>query len=65
MTGVQTCALPISSITKKLRKPREVLPQVLNEGKVGLRGIMKELTTTEMKANGRINADTILLRVLK
>ena len=55
----------VSSITKKLRKPREVLPQVLNEGKVGLRSIMKDLTTTEAKANGRINADTILLRVLK
>ena len=55
----------VSSITKKLRKPREVLPQVLNEGKVGLRSIMKDLTTTEMKANGRINEDTILLRVIK
>ena len=55
----------VSSITKKVRKPREVLPQVLNEGKVGLRGIMKTLTTAETKANGRINQDTILLRVLK
>jgi hypothetical protein len=55
----------VSSITKKVRKPREVLPQVLNEGKVGLRGIMKTLTTTETQANGRINADTILLRVIK
>ena len=55
----------VSSITKKVRKPREVLPQVLNEGKVGLRSIMKNLTTTETQANGRINADTILLRVLK
>lgn len=55
----------VSSITKKLRKPTEVLPQVLNEGKVGLRSIMKNLTTTENKANGRINVDTILLRVLK
>ena len=55
----------VSSITKKVRKPREVLPQVLNDGKVGLRSIMKNLTTTEMQANGRINADTILLRVLK
>ena len=54
-----------TSLTKKLRKPRDILPQVLNEGKVGLRSIMKDLTTTEMQANGRINADTILLRVLK
>ena len=55
----------VSSITKKVRKPREVVPQVLNEGKVGLRNIMKNLTTTETQANGRINTDTILLRVLK
>ena len=54
-----------TSITKKVRKPREVLPQVLTLAKVPLRQVMKELTTTETKANGRINADTILLRVLK
>ena len=56
---------PATSITKKLRKPRDILPQVLNEGKVGLRSIMKNLTTTETQANGRINADTVLVRVLK
>ena len=54
-----------SSITKKVRKPENLLQQVLNEGKVGLRGIMKSLTTVEQRANGRINKDTILLRVLK
>ena len=54
-----------SSITKKLRKPKETVAQVMNEGKVGLRGVMKKLTTTEQKATGRINEDTILLRVLK
>lgn len=54
-----------TSITKKVRKPREILPQVLTLAKVPLRSIMKDLTTTETKANGRINADTILLRVLK
>jgi hypothetical protein len=54
-----------TSITKKLRKPQGVLTQVMNEGKVGLRSIMKNLTTTETKATGRINEDTILLRVIK
>jgi hypothetical protein len=53
------------SITKKLRKPEQVIPQVLNLAKVPLRQIMKDLTTTEQKATGRINTDTILLRVLK
>jgi len=54
-----------SSVTKKLRKPEQVLPRVLNEGKVGLRKVMPDLTTTEQKATGRINAETILLRVVK
>ena len=53
------------SITKKLRKPEVILPQVLSAAKVPLRSIMKDLTTTEQKATGRINTDTILLRVLK
>ena len=55
----------VSSITKKVRKPREVLPQVLNLAKVPLRQVMKDITTTEQKATGRINEDTILLRVIK
>ena len=54
-----------TSITKKVRNPRQLLPAVLNLGKVPLRQVMGNLKTTEQKANGRINADTILLRVLK
>jgi len=54
-----------TSITKKLRKPEQVIPQVLNEGKVGLRKIMSVIKTTETKANGRCNEETILLRVVK
>jgi hypothetical protein len=54
-----------SSITKKLRKPEQVIPIVLNEGKVGLRKVMSAIKTAENKANGRINEETILLRVVK
>jgi len=54
-----------SSVTKKLRKPEQVIPQVLNEGKVGLRKIMSAIKTTETKANGRCNEETILLRVIR
>ena len=61
ITGYDTDA----SLTKKVRKPEQVVPQVLNAGKVDLRSIMKNLSTTENKANGRINKDTILLRVIK
>ena len=61
VTGYDTDA----SLTKKVRKPEQVIPQVLNSGKVDLRNLMKNLTTTENKANGRINKDTTLLRIVK
>ena len=61
ITGFDTDA----SLTKKVRKPEQIIPQVLNAGKVDLRNIMKNISTTENKANGRINKDTILLRVIK
>lgn len=61
ITGYDTDA----SLTKKVRKPEQVIPQVMNAGKVDLRSIMKNLTTNDTQANGRINKDTILLRVIK
>lgn len=54
-----------TSVTKKVRKPDQVILRVLNEGKIGLRKIMSSLTTAEAKATGRINVDTILLKVVK
>jgi hypothetical protein len=54
-----------TSITKKLRKPLEILHRTLNEGKVGLRKVMTSIRTAEKKANGRINAECILLRAVK
>ena len=55
---------PETSVQRTLRKPDVVTKQVLDAGKVQLRKILSDLTTTETKLNGRINADTILLRVL-
>ena len=52
------------SICKRLRKPEKVLEKVLSAGKVGLRKILPELKTKENMLTGRINKDTILLRVL-
>jgi hypothetical protein len=52
------------SITKTLRKPDEVIPQVVKGGKVYLRNVLSELTTKESLLNGRINTDTILLKIL-
>lgn len=53
------------SETKRLRKPEGVVSEVLKAGKVAIRKIMPELTTVGSKPNGRINMDTILLRVIK
>lgn len=54
-----------TSLTKSLRKPDITLQSLLSAGKVALRNIMDELKTNETKPNGRINAETILLRVIK
>lgn len=54
-----------TSLTKSLRKPDTVIQQLLGAGKVGLRKFMDEIKTNETKPNGRINSDTILLRVIK
>lgn len=52
------------SISKTLRKPEETVPTVLESGKVALRKILPSLRTKEKKLTGRINKDTILLRVV-
>ena len=54
-----------TSIGKRLRKPEVVLPNVLNFGKVKIRKIMEELTTMELNLTGRMNDDTLILRVEK
>lgn len=51
------------SISKTLRKPKEVLTRVLDGGKVVLRKVMGEINSKPQELNGRINKDTILLRV--
>lgn len=53
------------SLTKSVRKPDVTIQQLLSAGKVALRNIMPDLKTNETKPNGRINTDTIILRVIK
>lgn len=53
------------SITKSLRKPKEPIDQVLTAGKVALRKFMDTIKTNPTTPNGRINSDTIILRVIK
>jgi hypothetical protein len=52
------------SLCKKLRKPEEILPKVLEAGKVALRKILPTIRSKEKKLTGRINGDTILLKVV-
>ena len=52
------------SIQKTLRKPSEQLKQFMNLGKVHIRKYLDTVKTTETLMNGRINADTLLLKVL-
>ena len=54
-----------TSITKALRKPNDVLGKVTSGGKLMLKNIMKEINTKESPLNGRINGETILLRIIK
>lgn len=54
-----------SSISKTLRKPEQFLTDLLSAGKVGLRSFMSSIKTAESKPNGRLNEDSILLRVVK
>jgi hypothetical protein len=52
------------STQKTLRKPEEQVKAFLASNKVELRKFLDNIKTTEIKLNGRINADTILLKVI-
>lgn len=51
------------SIQKTLRKPEEQLKEFKTAGKVALRKFIEDIKAVDIKLNGRINEDTILLRV--
>jgi len=51
-----------TSITKKLRKPKEQLEKLMNGGKVILKKFMSDIKTKEQKNSGRINTDSLILR---
>lgn len=53
------------SVQKKLRKPADLLPEVLDGGKVFLRNVIDTIKAVDSPLTGRINADTILLRLMK
>ena len=53
------------SIQKTLRKPDETLKEFKKAGKVALRKFMDDIKTTDIKLNGRLNSDTIILKCVK
>jgi len=55
---------PTKSIQKTLRKPEEQLKQFNKSGKVALRKYLDEITSKPALLNGRINKDTILLKII-
>ncbi len=52
-----------TSIQKTIRKPEEKLKEFKAAGKVQLRKFLDDINATDTKMNGRINEDTILLKV--
>ena len=52
------------SIQKTIRKPEEKLKEFKNAGKIALRKFLEDINATDTKMNGRINEDTILLKVV-
>jgi hypothetical protein len=54
-----------TSIVKKLRKPKEQLHALNNAGKVLLRKYMDGIKCKPKEATGRINTDTVLVKVVR
>jgi len=53
------------SIQKTLRKPETILPEILKGGKVFLRNALDGIKAVASPLSGRLNEETILLRVTK
>ena len=52
------------SLAKTLRKPDEQLKEFARAGKVALRTFIKDIKAVEVRMNGRINEDCLLLKVV-
>lgn len=55
----------MKSVQKTLRKPQAILPDVVKGAKVFLRNVMESIKSKDAKLNGRLNKDTIILKVIK
>lgn len=54
-----------SSISKTLRKPDQQIKDLMNAGKVKLKQVMTGINSKPSNLNGRLNEETVLLRVGK
>ena len=54
----------VKSVQKTLRKTEDQLKEFKASGKIKLRKFMEDIKTIDTKLNGRINADTIILKVM-
>jgi hypothetical protein len=52
------------SVMKTLRKPELILPEIVKGGKVYLRNVMDEIKAKEKNLTGRLNGDTILVKIV-
>jgi hypothetical protein len=52
-----------NSVQKTLRKPEEQLKEFKSAGKVALRKFLEDIKAVDIKLNGRINEDTVLLKI--
>jgi hypothetical protein len=51
------------SIQKTIRKPEEKLKEFKAANKIMLRTFIEDISSTDTKMSGRINEDTILLKI--
>jgi hypothetical protein len=56
---------PDNSKQKTLRKPAEQIKELLESGKVKLRTFLDNVKAKEQDVNGRLNTDTIILKVIR
>lgn len=54
---------PNTSVQKTLRKPEDQIKEFKAAGKVQLRKFLEDIKAVDIKLNGRLNEDTILLKV--
>ncbi len=56
---------PKTSMQKTLRKPKDILTECVNGGKLVLRKLLDQINAKDSPMNGRINTDMILIRIVK